>query len=187
MIEDLPNNSDGIIAAEATKRISKIFHLDNKLDDLSKEERLKQRQLIIKPRVDKFFAWAKDAISKVPAEGSTAKGLQYCINQEEFLRVFLDNPDVPMDNNLAEQAIRPFTLGRKNWVTISSTEGAGASAVIYSLIETAKANNLRLFEYFEYLYTELAKHADDKNRDFIQDLLPWSDVVQEKFRIPQKS
>ena len=182
-----PNNSDGIIAAEATKRISKIFHLDNKLDDLSKEERLKQRQLIIKPRVDKFFAWAKDAISKVPAEGSTAKGLQYCINQEEFLRVFLDNPDVPMDNNLAEQAIRPFTLGRKNWVTIASTEGAGASAVIYSLIETAKANNLRLFEYFEYLYTELAIHADDKNRDFIQDLLPWSDVVQEKFRIPQKS
>ena len=92
-----------------------------------------------------------------------------------------------MDNNLAEQAIRPFTLGRKNWVTISSPRGAEASAVIYSLVETAKANSLRLFDYFEYLYTELATHADDTSRDFIQDLLPWSTVVQEKFRIPKKS
>ena len=182
-----PNQSDEIIAAEATKRISKIFSLDNKLNDLSKEEREKQRQLIIKPRVDKFFAWAKESIRKVPPESATAKGLQYCLNQEQFLRLFLEDGDIPMDNNLAEQAIRPFTLGRKNWVTISSPRGAEASAVIYSLVETAKANSLRLFDYFEYLYAELAAHADDTSRDFIQDLLPWSTVVQKKFRIPKKS
>ena len=91
-----------------------------------------------------------------------------------------------MSNNLAEQAIRPFTLGRKNWVTTSSTHGAEASAVLYSLVETAKANHLRLPDYFEYLLSELSKHAEDTNRDFIQDLLPWSDVVQERFHLPQK-
>lgn len=181
------NGLEGTIAAEASKRISKITHLDNKLDDLSKEERDKQRQLIIKPRVDKFFAWAKEAIKQLPEGSDTANGLQYCINQEEYLRVFLSDGNVPMDNNLAEQAIRPFTIGRKNWVTMTSTDGAGASAIIYSLVETAKANNLRLFDYFEYLYSELAAHANDTKRDFIQDLLPWSDIVQEKFSIPSKS
>ena len=110
-----PNNSDGIIAAEAVKRISKIFELNNKFNELSKSDREKQRQQVVKPRVNKFFAWAKDAILKVPAESATAKGLQYCINQEQFLRAFLDNGDIPMSNNLAEQAIRPFTIGRKNW------------------------------------------------------------------------
>ena len=72
----------------------------------------KQHQLVLKPLIDDFFAWAKESILKVPAESATGRGLQYCINQEQFLRVFLSNGDVPMDNNLAEQAIRPFTIGR---------------------------------------------------------------------------
>lgn len=91
-----------------------------------------------------------------------------------------------MSNNLAEQAIRPFTIGRKNWVTTSSIQGAEASAVLYSLVETAKANRLRLPDYFEYLLSELSEHADDTGRNFIQDLFPWSDIVQERFHLPQK-
>ena len=63
----------------------------------------------------------------------------------QYLRVFLDNGSVPMDNNAAERAIRPFTVGRKNWVLIDTIQGAKASAIIYSLIETAKANNLRTY------------------------------------------
>lgn len=181
-----PDKTEGIIAAEATKRISKLFQLDNKFDDLSPDERLKQRQLTLKPRVDKFFAWAKESVSRLPAESHTAKALQYSINQEQFLKVFLDDPDVPMDNNRAEQAIRPFTIGRKNWVIINSPAGASASAVLYSLIETAKVNHVQLFEYFDYLLTELANHTNDKKKDFLQDLLPWSETVQEKFHLPQK-
>ena len=103
---------DALIAAEAENRISKIFHQDNQLEGLPKRERKKQRQQTVKPLVDKFFAWAKTAILKVPAESATAKALQYSINQEGYLRVFLDDPNVPMQNNRAEQVIRPFTLGR---------------------------------------------------------------------------
>lgn len=135
---------DAIIAAEAENWISKIFHQDNQLEGLPKRERKKQRQQKVKPLVDKFFAWAKTAILKVPAESATAKALQYSINQEGYLRVFLDDPNVPMQNNRAEQVIRPFTLGRKNWVTINSPKGAEASAIIYSIVETARANHLNV-------------------------------------------
>ena len=97
---------------------------------------------------------------------------QYSLNQEEYLRVFLTDGKVPMDNNTAERAIRPFTLGRKNWVNVDSIRGAEASAIMYSLVETAKANGLRVYEYLEYVLTELAAHQDDTSRDFLADLLP---------------
>lgn len=83
-----------------------------------------------------------------------------------------------MDNNYAEQAIRPFTLGRKIFVIIESDNGAKASAVLYSLAETAKANELNTYKYFELLLSELPKHMDDKDLHFIDDLMPWSPSVQ---------
>ena len=79
-----------------------------------------------------------------------------------------------MDNNYAEQAIRPFTVGRKNFVLIESSRGANASAILYSLVETAKANSLNTFEYFNLLLAEIPKHMDDKDLRFLDDLLPWS-------------
>ena len=79
-------------------------------------------------------------------------------------------------NNLG-QAIRPFTIGRKNFVIIESSNGAKASAILYSLVETAKANMINTFEYFNLLLTEIPQHMDDKNHNFINDLLPWSPRV----------
>lgn len=180
-------NGDGTIASMAVKRISRIFHLDNQFEGLPPDELLKQRQLVAKPKVDDFFKWAKDKYPSLPPESATAKAINYCLNQEQYLRVFLDNPLVPMDNNLAEQAIRPFTLGRKNWVNMYSTKGAKASAVIYSLVETAKANNLRVFEYLNLLLEELPYHMDDTDRSFLESLLPWSEHVKERCHTLQKS
>lgn len=179
--------SDEIIAAEAVKRISELFHMDKLLSELSCEERLKQRQSIIKPKSDDFFAWARSCMLKLPAGGTTYKGLQYCINQEQFLRVFLEDGDVPLHNNLAEQTIRPFTLGRKNWMNVYSIHGAQASAVLYSIVETAKANNLWVYDYIEFLLSELSQHSTDTSLDFLQDLLPWNPMVQEKFHSLKKS
>ena len=142
---------------------------------------------MLKPLVDNFFAWAKTSIQKLPSGSPTAKALQYSINQEPFLRVFLDDPNVPMDNNRAEQAIRPFTLGRKNWVNMNSENGAQASAVIYSIVETAKANDILVQPYLEYLLTKFAEHADDTGRDFIADLLPWSKTARKACRPKKKS
>ena len=183
---DDDGKADKIIAAEAARRISALFNMDEEYDSYTRTAREKARQRDMQKPVDEFFEWAKSAIRKVPAESATAKGLQYCINQEPFLRVFLKNGDVPMDNNLAEQAIRPFTLGRKNWVNMSSPRGAQASAILYSLVETARANHLRLHDYFEYLITELSVHKDDQDRSFISTLLPWSKTIQQKFRAESK-
>ena len=118
--------------------------------------------------------------SQVTHNSIIGKALAYSINQEAYLRLFLSDGHIPMDNNYAEQAIRPFTIGRKNFVLIESSNGAKASAILYSLVETAKANGLNTYEYFNLLLTEIPQHMDDKEFRFIDELLPWSPRIQKE-------
>ena len=106
----------------------------------------------------------------------------YILNQEKYLRVFLEDGEVPMDNNASERAIRSFTIGRKNWEMIDTINGAKSSAIIYSIAETAKANNLKPYDYFEYLLTVIPEHLEDTDRSFLKDLLPWSPNLPEHIR-----
>lgn len=170
--------SKGTIAHEAYAMITEIMHLDNGFDDLSVEDRTRQRQLVLTDKVDAYFAWAKEKYTQVTHNSSIGRALGYSIHQEPYLRAFLTDGRIPMDNNPAEQAIRPFTIGRKNFVLIESSNGAKASAILYSLVESAKANLVNTYKYFELLLTELPKHADDKKLSFIDDLLPWSPRIQ---------
>ena len=89
-----------------------------------------------------------------------------------------------MDNNTSERAIRGFCIGKKNWEMIDTINGAASSAIIYSIAETAKANNLKPYEYFEYLLTQISAYMDDTDRSFLEDLLPWSpklpDILENK-------
>lgn len=174
------------IAYLALKQIQAIYREEEKVHNLSCEERLKHRLLTVKPLVDSYFAWVKQNISKVPVKGKTYRGLSYSINQEKYLRVFLEDGEVPMDNNSAEQSIRGFCIGKKNWVAIDTVAGAESSAIIYSIAETAKANNLKPYDYFEYLLTEIPKHMDDMDNSFCEDLLPWSDKLPAKCRKEKK-
>lgn len=179
-IKSIKESADGTIAQEAYTMITEMLHIDNDFDDLPSDDRLKQRQLILTEKVDAYFTWVKHKYTQVTNNSTIGKALAYSIHQEPYLRLFLTDGDVPMDNNSAEQAIRPFTIGRKNFVLIDSSNGARASAVIYSLVETAKANQLNVYQYFELLLTEIPKHMDDKNLSFLDDLLPWATTVQEK-------
>ena len=179
-IKSVQTSAKGTIAEEAYKMITEMLHLDNEYDDLSVEDRQKQRQLVLKPKVDAYFAWVKQKYMQVTRNSTIGKALAYSINQEPYLRTFLEDGAVPMDNNYAEQAIRPFTVGRKNFVLMESSNGAKASAMIYSIVETAKANQLNVYQYLELLLTEIPKHMDDNNLRFIDKLLPWSPAVQEK-------
>ena len=171
---------EGAVAAQDVKLISELFHLYGLYDKTKDKDRKDYRQREVAPKVDAYFAWVKESLRKVPAGGSTCKALQYILNQEEYLQFFLTDGKVPMDNNTAERALRPFALGRKNWGNVDSIRGAEASAIMYSLVETAKANGLRVYEYLEYVLTELAAHQDDTSRDFLADLLPWSNAAQKK-------
>ena len=118
--------------------------------------------------------------TQVTHNSAIGRALAYSINQEEYLRMFLTDGKIPMDNNYAEQAIRPFTIARKNFVLMESDHGAKASAMIFSIAETAKANSLNTYEYFEHLLSEIPKHQNDKDLKFLDDLLPWSKTVQKK-------
>lgn len=167
------------------KQIQAIYREEGKLKDLSSEERLKQRQLIMKPLVDALFVYLNSTELKVPAKGKLHDAYTYILNQEKYLRVFLDDGDVPMDNNASERAIRGFCIGKKNWEMIDTINGAKTSAIIYSIAETAKANNLKPYDYFEYLLTEIPNHMEETDRSFLKDLLPWSPNLPEHIRKPK--
>ena len=154
------------------KQIQAIYREEGKLNDLSSDERLKQRQAVIKPLVDAFFAYLKTI--NVSKKDKFGDAVGYARNQEKYLRVFLTDGDVPIDNNASERAIRGFCIGKKNWQMIDTIHGAKSSAVIYSIVETAKANNLKPFDYVQHLLEEIPKHMDDKDCSFLEDLLPWS-------------
>lgn len=156
------------IAYKALVRIGAIYKLGGALRKLTAEERLKERQASIKPLVEEYFAWVRELCSDqtVLPKGETSKGLNYSLNQEEYLKVFLTDGEVPIDDSASERALRNFTVGRKNWVTINTVRGVQASAVIYSITETARANNLNVYYYIRYLLTELIKRKDkDGNID----------------------
>jgi hypothetical protein len=167
------------IAYQALVRIGAIYDLEKTLKGLSPKERLKERQTSIKPLIEEYFAWVKERLSDttVIPKGKTASGLQYSINQEEYLKVFLTDGEVPIDNSASERALRNFAIGRKNWMTINTVRGAQASAIIYSITETARANNLNVYYYISYLLTELPKLIDkDGNieQSILEPLMPWS-------------
>lgn len=112
-------------------------------------------------------------------KSETGQGFTYCLNQEKYLKVFLSNGNVPIDNNATEAAIRPFCVGRNNWKLIDTIHGAQASAIIYSIAETAKSNNLNPYHYFKYLLEEIPQHIDYKDLGFLDKLLPWSSEIPE--------
>ena len=162
------------------KQIQAIYREEGKLKDLSSDERLKPRQAVIKPLVDAFFAYLKTI--NVSKKDKFGDAVGYALNQEKYLRVFLTDGDVPIDNNASERAIRGFCIGKKNWQMIDTIHGAKSSAIIYSIVETAKANNLKPFDYVQYLLEEIPKHMNDKDCSFLEDLLPWSEKLPEGIR-----
>lgn len=157
------------------KQIQAIYREEGKLNDLSSDERLKQRQAVIKPLVDVFFAYLKTI--NVSKKDKFGDAVRYALNQEKYLRVFLTDGDVPIDNNASERAIRGFCIGKKNWQMIDTIHGAKSSAIIYSIVETAKANNLKPFDYVQHLLEEIPKHMNDRDCSFLEDLLPWSEKL----------
>jgi transposase len=168
-------------------QIRAIYREEGKLSGFSADERVEKRQLVVKPLVDAFFAYVKQNSGRVPKSGKAREAFTYALNQEPYLRVFLENGNVPMDNNASERAIRGFCIGKKNWEMIDTVHGASASAIIYSISETAKANGLKPYEYFEYLLIEIPKHQDESSTDFLADLLPWSEKLPEYIRKPKKA
>ncbi len=166
-------------AYKALVRISAIYKLEGALRELPPKERLKERQTSIKPLVEEYFAWVKETLENktLLPKGKAAEGLHYSVNQEEYLKLFLTDGEIPIDDSASERALRNFTLGRKNWMTINTVRGAQASAIIYSITETARANKLNVYYYVRHLLTELPKLLYENGnieQSQLEPLMPWS-------------
>ena len=138
-------------AAKGVEWCEKIFHIEKELEDLTPEERQMKRQERLKPVLDGFYAWLGEF---EPTKGtSLANAYWYTIHEKEYLYRCLENGEIEIHNNRAENAIRPFVVGRKNWLFCNTPNGAKAAEIWYSLITTAYANGLNVREYLLKLFT----------------------------------
>lgn len=154
---------------------NKLFTIEDELKDLSPEDRYNQRLDREKPVLEAFWSWLETVNA---LRGSKlAKAVTYAQNQKPFMENYLLDGRCSLSNNAAENAIRPFVTGRKNWLFADTPKGAAASAAVYSQIETAKANGLDVYLYLQNL---LANMTDwDHTDEYIEDFLPWSKFIQE--------
>ena len=179
---DMKDASD-TLAYTGLKKIAKLFAIEKEIDTLPPEDKVKIRQEKSKPLVDDFFSWCADAQNKSLTRSKIGKAIQYALNLEKGLRVYLDDGLVPMTNSLDERNIRPFTVSRKNFLFCASTKGADASASIFSLIETAKANRLSPFDYIEYILEIMPQIDIIQHPEKIDWFMPWGDQIKEEFGI----
>ena len=195
-VEAIPKGvpSENSIAAIGLKFCTQLFEFERSIEDLSDEKRAIERQIIhekSKSDEQKEPPSAKEILQEywkwIGTLGNTTGKLKtavtYALNQKQYLETFLEHGDIEISNNQVENAIRPFVIGREGWLFSDTTQGARASAVIYSLIETAKANNIKPAEWLEHiLLVSSDRFVHVPNYD-VDDLLPWSDEMQTKFRL----
>ena len=181
--------SVGTIAYEGNQRIAAIIHVNNMVKGKSNKEILTHRQRSVKPLVDDYFDWIKTTLDTMVIDkaSKTYKALSYSLHQEEYLREFLDDPIIPMDNNDAERSIRTFCVGKHNWKICDTKNGAETSGMLYSIAETAKANGLKPAEYMQYLLEQILEHEEDAPSTYITSLMPWSDSIPDWCRNQKKS
>lgn len=156
---------------QALAFIQKLYQVEKKCKNDPPDKRFEIRQQQAKPIIDKIHAWLQRSLPHVPPKTALGKALQYLHNQWDYLVGYLGDGVYPIDNNLAENAIRPFVVGRKNWLFANSQAGAKASANLYSLIQTAKANELKPYEYLKQVFKEL---PNAQSLEDIETLLPWN-------------
>ena len=143
---------------------------------MSPSKRRKKRQKYSKPIVEKFLDW----VEKSPFFGKNAlaKAAEYTLNRANGLKAFLMDGRIEIDNNPAENAIRPSVIGRKNWLHSVSEAGAKANAICLSVAETVKANGVDFYQYLVKILTDLPNLDIHRNPDILNQYMPWSKNIQ---------
>jgi len=167
-----PKQTQGQSKADiALAKIGQLYMIERKIKSLSREEKYRQRQEESVPILNDLKQWMNNNLGKSPKDSLLSKALVYMRNQWPKLIRYCDDGDFPISNIRAENAVRPFVIGRKNWLFADTPKGAHASGVFYSLIETAKANEIDPYAYLRHIFKQLP-HAD--TLDQVEALLPWN-------------
>ena len=155
----------------AVSHIQKLYKIEAQLKTKTNAERFEIRKNLSVPLLNEFKAWLDKTVAHVAPKSAIGAAVSYTLNQWPKLIAYTQDGQLSIDNNRAERAIKPFVIGRKNWLFSNTASGATASANLYSVIESAKANGLEPRRYIEHLLTELPKR---KVGDDVTDLLPWA-------------
>lgn len=165
--------------AEAILRLNKLFEIEAELEGLFPEEKKKERLIREKQHLEDFWSWAeKNARGELP-KSKLSSAFHYALNNREEFFNYLEDGNCSINNSLAENCIRPFVIGRKNWLFAGSPKGAAASAGIYTLVETAKVNGLSPIKYIKYILSDMPGSAFHEHPEYLDDYLPWNPVVRE--------
>ena len=160
---------------------NKLFKIERGFQNATAEERRKGREEQSRPMLDAFSAWLQEQSPQVAPKTALGKAITYCINQWDKLTAFLEDGNLELDNNRAERSIKPFVIGRKNFLFANTPRGARASAITYSLVETAKENGLNPNLYLTHLFEQLPNIQTDDS-EALGALLPWSEQLPESIR-----
>jgi transposase len=181
LLKTIPKDKrEGSDAERGVAYISRLFLFEREFKDLPPDERYQKRLEKSKPVADAFFAWA-EKLAPLP-KSPLGKPVYYALSQRQYLEnVFLDGR-LELSNNRAERSVKPFVMGRKAWLFSNTPDGAKASAVMYSIIETSKENGLHPFHYIKYLLETLPNTTTNN----LEELLPWSDSLPDYCHAPMK-
>jgi transposase len=157
----------------AISYFSKLYAIEKKArqNNCSPDQIYEMRQKKARPILEEFHGWLVKRSQQVPPKSLLGKAISYCLSQWDRLVVYLEDGRLSIDNNAAENAIRPFVLGRKNWLFAGTPEGAEASASLYSLLLTAEANGHEPYSYLRFVFERLPHAA--KLAEY-EALLPWN-------------
>jgi Transposase and inactivated derivatives len=162
------------VAGQGLAYCNALFAIERDLKDATPEERHAERQKRSLPVVEAYSAWLRQQRSRTLPKSLLGQAIAYSLNQWEKLTAFLKDGRLEIDNNRSERSIKPFVIGRKNWLFANTPRGAKASAAIYSVIETAKENGLHPFQYLKYLFEQLPQLPDSQDLEALEPFLPWS-------------
>jgi hypothetical protein len=181
ILKSIPKDKrKGTDAYHGVAFVNRLFDLERDFKELSPEERYRQRLEKSKPIADAFFAWVGNlnALPKTPL----GQAKHYALSQRKYLEnIFLDGR-LEFSNNRAERSIKSFVMGRKAWLFSNTPNGAAASSIMYSIVETAKENHLHPYQYLKFLLETLPGTTTNQ----LEALLPWSDSLPDWCRMPIK-
>ena len=169
-------------AYQAMARIGMLYKIEELIRNQSPEERYAERQKQSKPLLEAFFGWLHTLEGSVNRSSKIGEAVLYALNQEKYLKAYLEDGHLSIDNSAAERAIKNFAIGRRNWLFSKSIKGAEASATVYSITETALRNGLKPYDYVAYILERMKDLGPFPSKEDLQQLLPWSESIPESCR-----
>lgn len=170
------------IAYQAMERIAMLYKIEELIKNEPPEKKYEVRQTQAKPLVDAYFAWLHTFEEDVDRSSKIGDAILYALNQEKYLRRYLEDGHLSIDNNECERSIKNFAVGRRNWLFAKSIKGANASAIVYSITETAILHGLRPYNYLAYVMEKISQAPQFGNDSYLNELLPWSSALPDNLK-----